>query len=340
MSLTDILHKLVAGENLTIGESSAALTTIVKGEASEAEAAAFLFGMRAKGETVSELAAFVRVMREASVQVDVDTTNAVDLCGTGGDHSGTFNISTATMFVVAGAGVPVLKHGNRSVSSKSGSADVLETLGVKVALDKEKVEACFRESGLAFMFAPLFHPAMKHVVPVRKALKMRTFFNILGPLLNPANVTRQVVGAFNVETAQTMARILAELDTEYAYTVNAQDGLDEFSISAPSTVFELKQRLSSDGLSIDPRQIGFEMGTMDDLIGGDARVNAGIIRDVLENRSNASSRDVVLLNATFGCHVSGKFDSLEDAREAAKESLASGAAAKALETFVQASNDV
>src|SRR6056297_1572369 len=211
---TYFLEKISVSEDLTPGEAENALKLIVNGDVADEDVAAFLYGMRMNGEKVGELTAFVNVRREASVAVNEDVDGAVDLCGTGGDKSGTFNISTAAMFVVAGAGVPVLKHGNRSVSSKSGSYDVLELLGAVPNLDKKQVESLYNETGMAFMFAPNFHPALKYVMPARRALKIRTFFNMLGPLLNPANVKYQVVGAYSKEAAGNMIQILSNLDTE------------------------------------------------------------------------------------------------------------------------------
>lgn len=334
-----ILEQLVEGQDLSEETAGKALEQIISGEISNEQVAAFLYGMRAKGETVDELTAFVKVMREAAVKVDVDINNAVDLCGTGGDSSNTFNISTAAMFVVAGAGVPVLKHGNRSVSSKSGSADVLEALGAVAALRKDAAEKVYNETGTAFMFAPFYHPAMKHVMPARKALGMRTFFNVLGPLLNPARVRRQIIGAFNKEVAGQIIRILSNLDTEFAYTVNAHDGLDEFSLAAQSEVFELNKNLVADAISFDPRSLGFEWVDEDDLKGGDADYNANIIRNIMTDKANDAQRDIVLLNAAFGIHASGKADTLEAAKNMAVESIKSGGAEEALINFVEATND-
>ncbi|MEX2574806.1 MAG: anthranilate phosphoribosyltransferase, partial [Balneolaceae bacterium] len=264
----EILETLSEGVDLSSGQAEFALNQIVEGRASSEEAAAFLFGMRSKGETVEELTSFVRVMRDASVSVDVDTESAVDLCGTGGDRSGTFNISTAAMFVVAGAGIPVLKHGNRSVSSLCGSADVLETLGAVATLDKAGVERVYEQTGMAFMFAPNFHPAMRFIMPARRALKIRTFFNILGPLLNPADVKRQVVGAYNRETASLMIRILGNLQTEKAFTLSARDGLDELSTTSPTDVFELTQSENGDTFLFEPESLGFSLVDMAELRGG------------------------------------------------------------------------
>lgn len=336
-SFTDILEKVSSAEHLLEDEASFAMRLILQGKISNEEISAFMMGMRMKGETVTELTSFVKEMRVASVPVEVDTTNAVDLCGTGGDKSGTFNISTTAMFIVAGAGVPVLKHGNRSVSSKSGSYDVLESLGVVPNLQKKEVEELFEKIGMAFMFAPNFHPAMKYVMPARKALKIRTFFNILGPLVNPANVKCQVIGAFNKETAQKMIQILGNLQTENAYTVNAHDGLDEVSTTSQSEIFELKTHLSGDSVTFDPVSLGYEKTTHESLLGGDAEKNAEILVNVLEGKSTQAQRDISELNATFAIRASGITHDLEEAKEIAVDSIDSGKARKKLYQLVKES---
>ncbi len=340
MNFTDILEKIGHKENLSAEEATFALKSIIDGEVNQARTAAFLYGMRNKVETVEELASFVRVMRDAAVPVEVDTSNAVDVCGTGGDHTGTFNISTATMFVVAGANVPVLKHGNRSVSSQSGSVDVLEALGVNPVLQKEQVEACFNETGMAFMFAPNFHPAMKNVMPARKELGMRTFFNMLGPLLNPAGVRRQVVGAYSREAVEQIIAILAQLDTEFAYGVHAHDGMDEFSTSSYSDVVELQGNKFGEFQKFDPRMFGFSMVDASDLKGGDRETNAEIIKKVLEGQGTEAQEEIVALNATFAIYASGIYEDLQEAHLLAMETLESGQGAEALKKFVEATNDL
>lgn len=333
-----ILETVAEGSELNAESARRALGMIVRGEVSHEETAAFIYGMRCKGETVGELTAFVEVMREAALAVDADVTGAVDLCGTGGDRSGTFNISTAAMFVVAGAGVPVLKHGNRSVSSNCGSADVLEEMGVAVTLGKRGVEQVFSETGMAFMFAPNFHPAMKHVMPARRALGLRTFFNILGPLLNPAGVRRQVIGAYDRKVAQTMIRILANLGTEQAVTLHAHDGLDEVSISGPTDLFILGGDPEAPEV-FDPESLGLEIAPVEELIGGDAGRNAQIIVSILQGSTTDARRDVVLLNAAFGILVSGSTDNRHEALEMARESISSGRAARKWKEFAAASTE-
>jgi anthranilate phosphoribosyltransferase len=339
-TFTEILEKISTLEHLKGEEASFAMKEILTGEVSNEEVAAFLLGMRMKGETISELTSFVKEMKQVAVKVEVDTTNAVDLCGTGGDKSGTFNISTAAMFVVAGAGVPVLKHGNRSVSSKSGSYDVLESLGAVPNLDKKQVELLFNETGMAFMFAPNFHPAMRYVMPARRSLKMRTFFNMLGPLLNPADVRCQVVGAFSKEAASTMIQILGNLQTENAYTVSAHDGLDEVSLSSQSEIFELKTNVSGNSISFDPTSLGYKKVEPETLKGGDAGQNAQIIRNIMEGRATDAQKNITELNAVFAIRASNVTDSLETAREMASQSIESGEALKKLDLFISESQKI
>lgn len=339
MTFKSILNKLSFSEDLTLIEAGWALTQIMEGEVPEEQIASFLTAMRIKSETVDELTAFVKVMRDKSVKVDVDITNAIDLVGTGGDKSGTFNISTAASFVVAGAGVPVIKHGNRSASSKCGSADVLEHLGAAIELGKEGVEQVYNEVGMAFMFAPMFHPAMKYVMPTRRQLGFRTFFNILGPMANPAGVQKYVIGAFSKEVAGKMAAILANLDTDFAYTFNADDGLDEVSITGGSTIFELSDKKVSEPYRFDPKELGFDTYEMEQLMGDDAEKNASILKKILANKSTDAQRDIVLINASFAIHASGMVNSLEEAKEKAVESLESGNARKVFNNFIDATND-
>jgi len=340
LTFKEILEKIADRQHLSESEAAFALTEIVTGHVSDIHTAAFLFGMRSKGETVEEMTTFTKVMRQEAVKVDVDTSGTVDLCGTGGDHSGTFNISTSAMFVVAGAGVPVLKHGNRSVSSKSGSADVLEALGAVAELCKEQVEKVFADTGIAFMYAPFFHPAMKHVMPVRRKLGMRTFFNVLGPLLNPADVRRQIVGAYSREIARLIAQILSKLDTDFAYTVNANDGLDEVSLSASSELFEVSHSMVSDAIRFDPRDLNFELIELKDLKGGDAKFNAEIIENIVDDRSTPAQKNIAIINAAFGIHAAGKAEGLREAKAMAEQSIRSGKARKALDNFVEATNEV
>jgi anthranilate phosphoribosyltransferase len=253
---------------------------------------------------------------------------------------GTFNISTAAMFVVAGAGVPVLKHGNRSVSSKSGSADVLEALDIVATLRKEQIEQVFREVKACFMFAPNFHPSMKHVMPARQVLGIRSFFNTMGPLLNPAGVRRQVVGAFDNRTAMQIAKILSNLDSERVYSIHSRDGLDEFSLNAPTFIHEIEGNEYIAEREFAASSLGFNPVSLQKLQGGDRYYNANIIRSVLEGKGKSAHRDIVLLNAMFGIHVSGKADTIKEAQQMAEESIGSGAALKVLKRMSEATNDI
>lgn len=337
---TEYLEIISIGEDLSEDDASLAMKMILNGSVSGEEVAALLMGMRTKGETTTELTGFVKEMRNAAIKVEVDIKNAVDLCGTGGDKSGTFNISTAAMFVVAGAGVPVLKHGNRSVSSKSGSYDVLEKLGAAPNLNKSQVESLYNETGMAFMFAPNFHPALKYVMPARRALKMRTFFNMLGPLLNPATVENQVIGVFSKEAAGQMIQILANLQTVSAFTLSAHDGLDEVSLTSQTEIFELQSHLSRGAITFDPKSLGYGWVQPEELLGGDAAVNAKIIQSIMVGDSTEAQRNIVEMNAAFAIRAAHMADSLEDAKEMAAKSLDSGEAGKKLDLFVKESQKV
>lgn len=334
---TEILELIINRVDLTPDQAAAVMRSVLSGNVSSGEIAAFLLGMRMKGETIGELTTFVEVMRSEAIPVEADTRDAVDLCGTGGDRSGTFNISTAAMFIVAGAGIPVLKHGNRSVSSRSGSYDVLGELGVVPNLDKKGVEAVFNETGMAFMFAPNFHPALKHVMPARRALKVRTFFNMLGPLVNPANVKKQVIGAFSLNAAEMIIQILGNLGTERAYAVHSRDGLDEISVTGICDLFELNGKVSAASTPFDPETLGYSRSDMASIRGGNATENATILLNILTNRATNAQRDIAELNAAFAIHVSGKTETLQEAKEEAKESLESGMALKKLNILVKES---
>lgn len=313
---------------------------LLGGEAIPEETAGFLMALRARGETLDELVGFTRTMRDVAVPVYVDDPHAIDLCGTGGDFSGTFNISTTVAFVCAGAGVTVAKHGNRSVSSQAGSADVLEALGVKTELRKDGVEACLRRIGIAFLFAPFFHPAMRHVMPVRRALGVRTFFNILGPLCNPAGVRRQLIGAFSAQVARQMADILARLGVDHAVTLHAEDGLDELSLASPTSVFSVHGgEAEPRAARVVPESLGLARAALDAVRGGSAEANAEILRNVLSGEGGPR-RDVVLLNAAFGLLVSGKVATAEEGVQAAAESIDSGAALAKLDALIAFSHTV
>ena len=331
-----ILTKIAEQKPLDRIEAARAMKLMLSGEVGPEEIAAFLLGLRARGETLEELIGLTEAMRAFSVKVDAPP-EAIDIVGTGGDRSGSFNVSTTTAFVCAGAGAIVAKHGNRSVSSKCGSADVLAELGVKTELGKEGVEYCLYQTGMAFIFAPYFHPALKHVMPVRRSLRVRTCFNILGPLCNPASVTRQLVGAFSKEIASMMASILAALGSESAICVHAHDGMDEISISGPTTIFRVQ---SADDTVVEeiiaPEHFGLSRAGNEEIAGGDAVENARILLSVLRGEKGAR-RDITVLNASFALVAAGMADSVENGLSMAFESIDSSKALTALSSLIDAS---
>jgi len=332
----EYLKKIADGRRLTSEESEAALLTMMRGEASAEEIAGFLLGLRGRGETVEELEGCVKAMRACCIPIDVDDPNAVDLCGTGGDQTGTFNISTTASFVVAGAGATVAKHGNRSVSSKSGSADVLEALGIETVLSPDGVAECIRRTGIGFLFAPSFHPALRHVMPVRRALGVRTMFNIMGPLCNPAGVTRQLVGAFDADVAGLMASILLRLGSEHVVTVHASDGLDEITLTGPTTLHFARSGMSTpETVEFHPSSVGFQAASLEELRGGMAEDNAQIMHAVLGGEGGPK-RDVVLINSAYALLAADKVDDVESGIEAAAHSIDSGAARQKLEQLREA----
>ncbi|MFB6232176.1 MAG: anthranilate phosphoribosyltransferase [Salinibacter sp.] len=340
--MDEYLRIIADGDPLSRAEAQDAMAQMMGGEARPEHIAALLMGLRTRGETLDELVGFTKTMREFAVSVEVDDPHAIDLCGTGGDGVSTFNISTTASLVAAGAGATVAKHGNRSVSSQSGSADVLEALGVKIDLEKEGVEHCLEEAGIAFLFAPFFHPAMRHVMPVRKSLGVRTFFNILGPLCNPAGVTRQIVGAFDTSTAQTMVRILAQLDADHVITLHSEDGMDEVSVSAATTLFEYDAAEDNPvprSVEVGPEKHGMDRGRLSTLEGGTAKENAATLRGILTGDDRSARRDVVVLNAAYALHTSDRFADLDACLEAARESIDSGAAFDTLKALIDASQE-
>jgi len=335
MKVKEALDKVLEGEHLSQQQAHKVLTTIIGEEAPPPEVvSALLVALRMKGETIEEFSGFVQAMRDAMVKLDVDIEHAVDLCGTGGDASGTFNISTTTMFVVAAAGVPVLKHGNRSVSSQSGSADVLEALGAVVTLPIDKVRTCYEQTGMAFMFAPLFHTAMKWVMPVRRTLGVRTFFNVVGPLLNPAQVRRQLVGAFNLQTAEKMSQILQRVGVEQAFCFHSREGLDELGLGSMIDGY-LVDAHQNQAQSFAAADFSLQAASIDQLKGGDAKFNAHIMHEIFSGMDTGPKRDIIILNAGYALYLSGKFASPEKGVEAAREVIANGGAMDALKRFVE-----
>jgi anthranilate phosphoribosyltransferase len=327
LRLLDAVHAVVdTGRDLTAGEAEQAMSIILRGEATPVEIAAFLIGLRGKGETAEELTGFARAMRAAAEPVDIEGP-LLDTCGTGGGGIPTFNISTAAAFVVAGAGVRVAKHGNRSISSRCGSADVLESLGVDFSRPVEAV----RDSGIGFFFAPAFHPAMRHVQPVRRELKMRTVFNMLGPLANPARANAQVVGTFSRRSAGLIANALASLGLERGFVVHGEDGLDEATTTAATTVFSIENGRVEEG-AYQPEDFGVPRANLEDLAGGDATENAAILREVLSGVAGPR-RDIVLANAALGLVAASRAATLLDAMRLAAESIDSGAAMAKLQAL-------
>lgn len=339
--IREAIAKVVKGADLTEVEMVDVMNEVMGGDATSAQIASFITALRIKGETVSEITGAARVMREKAVRVTAEGQVVVDTCGTGGDETMTFNISTAAAFVVAGCGITVAKHGNRSVSSKSGSADVLESLGVNIEAGVPVVEACLRDVGIGFMFAPLMHSAMKFAAPVRREIGIRTIFNMLGPLTNPAGAKRHVIGVYAPELTDIFAKVLLNLGSMHAFIVHGLDGLDEITLTGETKVTELKVTELKDGFirtyRIKPEDFGLKRCAPVDIMGGDSEENARIITDVL-NGEKGPARDIVLLNAAAGITVAGKARSLEEGVAIAHGSIDSGEAMKKLKALIAKTN--
>ncbi|MBK1721444.1 anthranilate phosphoribosyltransferase [Thiocystis violacea] len=333
MELKDAIGRCIERQDLTGAEMAIVMRTIMTGGATPAQIAGFLVGLRMKGETVAEIAAAAQVMRELATGVDISGLDyAVDIVGTGGDSSGTFNVSTTSMFVAAAAGCHVAKHGNRSVSSKSGAADVLEAAGVRLDLSPDQVARCVREVGVGFMFAPGHHSAMKHAVGPRRELGVRTLFNVLGPLTNPAAVPNQLLGVFSADLLVPLAEVLQRLGSRHVLVVHARDGLDEISIAETTDVAELKGG-EIHRYSIRPEDFGLRRAGLDQIRVKDPAESLAMLRGVLEGRSGPA-RDIVQLNAGAAIYAAGRADSLADGLSLAAEAVASGEALKRLERLV------
>lgn len=325
-----VLSRLSSGASLTAEEAAAAMRAIMAGEATPGQIGGFLMALRTKGETAEEIEGLVRTMLEFATPVEAPGP-VVDVVGTGGDRAGTFNISTAAAIVVAGAGVRVAKHGNRAASSRCGSADVLEALGVRIDLGPAGVERCLTEAGIAFLFAPVFHPGMAHAGPVRRELRVPTVFNFLGPLCNPARPTAQAVGVSDPRMLRLMAEVLARRGVR-AKLFRGEDGLDELTTTGISTVCDVRDGEVRE-TRVDPRDLGLPRATLEDLRGGDVEEGARLVRRILEGETGPR-RDVVLLNAAAALEVAGAASSLAEGLEVAARSLDSGAALAALERWV------
>jgi anthranilate phosphoribosyltransferase len=327
--IKEAIAKVVAKINLTEAEAEAVMREIMQGEATDAQIASYITALRMKGETVEEITGSARVMREKAVPIRLNAKYQIDTCGTGGDMAHTFNISTTVAFVVAGAGVTVAKHGNRSVSSKSGSADVLQALGVNIEIPSHRVEECMSEAGIGFLFAPMMHQAMKYAIGPRREVGIRTIFNVLGPLTNPARVTSQIMGVYAADLTSSLAQALGNLGANHAFVVHGMDGLDEITITDKTKVSEFKDGKVQDYF-IHPKDFGISAGKANDLKGGDAKDNAAITVEILKGQKGPR-RDIVLLNSAAGLVASGKAADFLAGVKTAAESIDSGAAMRKLE---------
>ena len=336
MNIREAIEKLVNRVSLAEAETIDVMNQIMTGEATPLQVASFLTALRMKGETVEEITGAARVMREKAHRVKVGSKTVLDTCGTGGDQKGTFNISTTSAFVVAGGGVAVAKHGNRSVSSQSGSADVLAALGVKVDAPKERVEECIAKIGIGFLFAPLLHEAMKYAVQPRRDIGIRTVFNLLGPLTNPALATHQLIGIYSGELVAAIAHVLKNLGSVRAMVVHGMEGLDVISLCGPTKVAELRDGQIKE-YTIAPEEVGLKPCQLEDLHGGNAEQSAAIVRGVLQG-NKGPARDVVLLNSGAALYVSGSAASVKDGMALAASSIDSGKARQKLEQLVQLTN--
>ena len=341
--ITETVRALVERRDLSRIEAAAAMEAIMSGAATNAQIAAFLTALRMKGETVEELIGFAQVMRQKVVRIrtrgdevagltGTDREMLIDTCGTGGDATGTFNVSTATAFVVAGAGLKVAKHGNRSVSSLCGSADVVETLGINLDLTPQKVARCVDEVGIGFLYAPLLHTAMKHVMPVRREMAIRTVFNMLGPLTNPASANAQIIGVYSAALTELLARVLAELGTVRAFVVHGADNLDEISNTGESRVSEVREGMVR-SYTVRPEDFGLARTAIAELMGGDRDENARIIRAILDGDAGPK-RDIVLMNSAAALVAGAKARDLKEGVGLAAHSIDSGAALRKLEALI------
>ena len=328
-----IIEQLLNKEDLNQSESRDVMSKIMSGKFNDAQIAGFLVALRSKGETAKEIAGFAEAMREKMTPISV-SKGAIDMCGTGGDAKGTFNISTAASLVAAGAGVKIAKHGNRSMTSKSGSADVLTALGVNINLPPEKCAECIEEIGIGFIFAPSFHPAMKHAMGARKSLAIYTVFNILGPLCNPADVKRQLMGIFRSDLTKTVAHVLKHLKSEKAFVVHGSEGLDEISTTASTHISHLSTDGSVENFTVSPEDYKIEITSLEKLKGGTPEENAQIITKIL-NGEKGPHRDIVSLNAGAGICVAGLIDTISDGIKMAEESIDSGEAMNVLKKLAK-----
>lgn len=336
ITMQNAIKAVTEKRDLSADEMSATMRLIMTGEATPAQVGGFLIGLRMKGETIDEIAAAAGVMRELASKVEVDKDHLVDTCGTGGDASGSFNISTASAIVVAAAGGKVAKHGNRSISSKSGSADVLETAGVNLEVTPQQVAECVNEIGVGFMFAPLHHSAMKHAIGPRREMAVRTIFNVLGPLTNPAGAPNQVLGVFSRDLVEPLAHVLKRLGSEHVLVVNAEDGMDEISIATPTFVAELNAG-EVKTYTIQPEDFGMSRADLEQIRAKDSAHSLDIIKNVFNN-TDGPAKDIVCLNAGAAIYAAGLASSLVEGVNKAQDVIASGAVAEKLEQLITKTN--
>jgi len=334
MDIQNAIKAVTAGKSLSVTEASGVFACIMDGLATDAQIAAFIVGLRMKGETADEITGAAGVMRDKAARIYCDSHhNLIDTCGTGGDGSNSFNISTAAAFVAAGAGARVAKHGNRSVSSRSGSADVLEALGVNINLNAAQISACLKELGIGFLFAPALHSAMRHAAAARKQIGIRTVFNILGPLTNPARTTNQLLGVFSPNLTETMAQVLCNMGSKRAFVVHGFDPIDEISICGTTQISEIKEGKITT-YTVEPENFGLKKARPEEIAGGDSACNASIIMDILNNKKGAA-RDVVVLNAGFALCAANVTESPQDGIAAAQRSIENSAALSKLQKLIE-----
>ena len=335
--LTEAIKKVIENEDLTYDEALTCMDEIFSGEATQVQTASYLTALRVKGETVEEITASAKGMRNHAEQLQHDGLEVLEVVGTGGDCANSFNISTTSSFVAAAAGVPVAKHGNRSVSSKCGAADVLEALGANITISPEQSEEVLKKSNFCFMFAQVYHKAMKYVAPVRRDLGIRTIFNILGPLTNPANASMQLMGVYEEALVEPMAKVLSKLGVKNGMVVYGKDCLDEISLSAPTTVCEIRDGVFKT-YTIQPEDFGFDKCDKEELVGGDAEENAAITKAILSGEKGAK-RNAVVLNAAACIYIAKKEDTLQEAVKIAEDMIDSGKALEVLNNYVTLTNE-
>ncbi len=331
------IQKLIEGKNLVIDEAEAVMEEIMTGKATDSQIAGFLVALRMKGETIDEITALAKVMREKAHTINPKSKTLVDTCGTGGDKKGTFNISTAAAFIVAGSGIAVAKHGNKSVSSKCGSADVLVELGIKIDLTPKQVEKCIDDIGIGFLFAPKFHEAMKYAINVRRELGVRTVFNVLGPLTNPANASCQLVGVFDEKLTKPIAEVLGKLGLKHAIVVHG-NGLDEITLDGETTVSEYKSG-NVITYKIKPTDFGMKLSSIDEIKGNSPKENAEIILNILSGKEKGAKRNIAVLNAAAAIYAGDKAKSIKEGISLAEKAIDSGSAMKKLERMREFSTD-